>query len=117
MFQCFVCLIYAFSFFDLFRRIDFCLGCIVVFSMSRMLKNEMGLVFLVFLTLIFKLSKLLNFDLNFQKSRISPCYGVLTLCPYCSHSSLDHSSSVLAPTFILVLLIFNSRPHLLSRLL
>ena len=44
--------------------------------MSRMLKNEMVLVFLVVLNLIFKLSKLLNFDLNFQKSRISLCYGV-----------------------------------------
>ena len=76
MFQCFVCLISAFSFFYLFRRIDFCLGCIVVFSMSLVLKNEMVLVFLVFLNLIFELSKLLNFDLNFQKSRISVCYGV-----------------------------------------
>ena len=47
-----------------------------MFSMSRMLKNEMVLVFVVFLNLIFKLSKLLNFDLNFQKSRISLCYGV-----------------------------------------
>ena len=65
-----------FFFFDLFRRIDFCRGCIVVFSMSRMLKNEMVLVFLVFLNLIFKLSKLLNFGLNFRKSRISLCYGV-----------------------------------------
>ena len=57
-------------------RIVFCLGCMVVFSMSRMLKNELVLVFLVFLNLIFKLSKLLNFDLNFQKSRICLCYGV-----------------------------------------
>ena len=48
MFQCFVCLISAFSFFDLFRRIDFSLGCIVVFSMSRMLKNEMVLVLVFF---------------------------------------------------------------------
>ena len=64
-----------FFFFDLFRRIDFCLECIVVFSMCRMLKNEMVLVFLVFY-LIFKLSKLLNFDLNFQNSRISLCSGV-----------------------------------------
>ena len=58
--------------------------------MSRMLKNEMVLVLLVFLNLIVrvvkefdckscescKLSQLLNFDLNFQKSRISLCYGV-----------------------------------------
>ena len=65
-----------FFFFDLFRRIDFGLGCIVVFPMSRMLKSEMVLVFLVFLNLIFKHSKLLNLDLNFQKSRISLCYGV-----------------------------------------
>ena len=31
----------------------------------------------------------------------------LTLCPYCSHSSRYLSSSVLAPTFIPVLLIFS----------
>ena len=67
---------FCFFFFCLFRRIDFCLGCIVVFSLSLMLKNEMVLVFLVFLNLISGLSKLLNFDLNFQKSRISVCYGV-----------------------------------------
>ena len=67
----------------------------------------MVLVFLVFLNLIFKLSKLLIFDLNFQKSRISLVMVFLTLCPYCSHSSLYNSSSVLAPTFILVLLIFS----------
>ena len=59
MFQCFVCLISVFSFFDLFRRIDFCLRCIVVFSMSGMLKNEMVLVFLVSLNLIFELSKIM----------------------------------------------------------
>ena len=67
---------FCFFFFYLFRRTDFCLGCIVVFSMPLMLKNKMVLVFLVFLNLIFELSKLLNFDLNFQKSRISVCYGV-----------------------------------------
>ena len=68
--------------------------------MSRMLKNEMVLVFLVFLNLIFKHSKLLNEELVFVRV-------FLTLCPYLSHSSLYHSSSVLAHTFILVLLIFS----------
>ena len=77
MFRMFV---FCFFFlFDPFCRIDFCLGCILVFSMSRMLKNEMVLVFLIFLNLILEFSKLLNFDLNFQKSRISACYGVLYL--------------------------------------
>ena len=58
---------FCFFFFYLFRRIDFCLGCIVVFSMSLMLKNEMVLVFLVFLNLIFELSKHLNFDSELSK--------------------------------------------------
>ena len=86
---------------------DFCLGCIVVFSMSLMLKNEMVLVFLVFLNLIFELSKLLNFDLNFKNQELVFVTVFLTLCPYCSHSSSYLSGSVLAPTFIPVLLIFS----------
>ena len=56
------------------------------------------LVFLDFLNLIF----------NFQKSRICLFVTVfLTLCPYSSHSCLYHSSFVLAPTFIFVILIFS----------
>ena len=56
------------------------------------------LVFLDFLNLIF----------NFQKSRIGLFVTVfLTLCPYSLHSRLYHSSFVLAPTFIFVILIFS----------
>ena len=64
--------------------------------MYRMLINEMYSFFLIFLNLIF----------NFQKSRIGLFVTVfLTLCPFSSHSLLYHSSFVLAPTFIFVILI------------
>ena len=63
-----------------------------------MLINELYSFFLIFLNLIF----------NFQKSRIGLFVTVfLTLCPYSSHSRLYHSSFVLTPTFIFVLLIFS----------
>ena len=66
--------------------------------MSRMLINEMYSFFLIFLNLIF----------NFQKSRVGLFFTVfLTLCPYSSHSQLYHSSIVLAPTFIFVILILS----------
>ena len=46
--------------------------------------------------------------ISFKKSRIILFVKVLfTLCPYFSHSSLYHSSFVLAPTFIFVILIFS----------
>ena len=63
-----------------------------------MLINEMYSFFLIFLILIF----------NFQKSRIGLFVTVfLTLCPCSSHSRLYHSSFVLAPTFVFVILIFS----------
>ena len=63
-----------------------------------MLINEMYSFFLIFLNLIF----------NFQKSRIGLFVTVfLKLCPYSSHSCLYHSSFVLLPTFIFVILIFS----------
>ena len=66
--------------------------------MSRMLINEMYSFFLFFLNLIF----------YFQKSRVGLFVTVfLTLCPYSSHSRLYHSSFVLAPTFIFVILLFS----------
>ena len=66
--------------------------------MSRMLINEMYSFFLFFF---------LNLIFNFQKSRVGLFVTVfLTLCPYSSHSRLYHSSFVLAPTFIFVILIF-----------
>ena len=97
MFHCFVYLNSAFSCFILFSKLDFCLEWLVVFSMSRMLINEMYSFFLIFL----------NLGFNFQKSRIGLFVTVfLTLCPYCSHSRLYHSSFALAPTFVFVILIF-----------
>ena len=63
-----------------------------------MLINEMYSFFLIFLNLIF----------NFLKSGIGLFVTVfLTLCPYPSHSRLYHSSFVLAPTFVFVILIFS----------
>ena len=98
MFQCFVCLNCAFSCFILFSKLDFGLERLVVFSMSRMLINEMYSFFLIFLNLIF----------NVQESRIGLIVTVfLTLCPYSSHSLLYHSSFVLAPIFVFVILIFS----------
>ena len=61
-----------------------------------MLINEMYSFFLIFLNLIF----------NVQKSSIGVFVTVfLTLCPYSSHSRLYHSSCVMAPTFVFVILI------------
>ena len=63
-----------------------------------MLIHEMYSFFLIFLNLIF----------NFQKSRIGLFVTVfLTLCPYSSHYRLYHSSFVLAPTFVFVILTFS----------
>ena len=58
--------LYFLFFLVLFKRIDLCIGWLVVFSMSRFLNNEMYSFFLIFLNLIF----------NFQTSRMSFCYGV-----------------------------------------
>ena len=87
-----------FLFCFLFSKLDFCLEWLVVSSMSRMLINEMYSFFLIFL----------NLNFNFQKSRIGLFVTVfLTLCPYSSDSRLYHSSFVLAPTFVFVILIFS----------
>ena len=83
----------------LFSRMDLCLGSLIVISLSQMLYNEIYWFFLIFLNLVF----------NFQKSRISLFVTVflfLTLCPYSSHSNLYHSSFVLKPTIIFVILVF-----------
>ena len=63
-----------------------------------MLINEMYSFFLI-----------LNLVFNFQKSRIGLFVTVfLTLCPYSSNSRLYHSSFVLEPTFVFVILIFST---------
>ena len=45
--------------------------------------------------------------LTFKNQELVFVTAFLTLCPYSSHSSLYHSRFVLAPTFILVILIFS----------
>ena len=86
-----------------FRRMDLCLRWLVVFSMSRMLNNEMYSFFWIFLNLSF----------NLQKSRISLFItALLALCSYSSHAVLCHPSFVLAPTFIFVILIFSVKKFL-----
>ena len=65
MFRCFVFSLIS-IFLILFKRIDLRIGWLVIFAMSRMLNNEMCSFFLIFFNLIF----------NFQKSRMSFCYGV-----------------------------------------
>ena len=56
---------------------------------------------------VFVFLGLLNLIFNFQKLRISLSVTVfLKLCPYSLHCSLYHSSFVLAPTLIFVILIF-----------
>ena len=88
---------FCFSFFDFFRRMDFCLGWLIVFSMSPMLNNEMYSFFFIFSIwfFTFKNQELVFFTVFF------------TFWPYCSHSILYHFNFVLAPSFILEILIFS----------
>ena len=87
--------LFCFLFFVLFMRVDVCLGWLVVFSMSRILNNELYSFFLIFLNLIF----------YFQTTSISQSVAVFhTLCPYSSYPRLYHSSLVLAPIFLFVFL-------------
>ena len=86
---------YFFLFFVLFRRIDLCIGWLVIFSMSWMLNNEMYLFFLIFL----------NWFLTFKNQERLFVTVFLTLCQYLYYRKY-HSSFVLAPTFIFGMLIF-----------
>ena len=86
-----------FLFFVLFRRIDLCIGWLVIFSMSWMLNNEMYSFFLNFW----------NWYLTFKNEECLFVTVFLTLCRYSSHSSLYLCSFVLAPTFIFGILIFS----------